>query len=138
MSMLNGVLSGILSGADGWRADAVRRVQAVYDAWEQDADGFDEMYGGGGICDDVAGALVDALQAAGFEAATLHYEQDNHTVALAQMQGRTVEVDIPLHLYESGSWYSYKKKLGVRFTTAHITVVDLGDLTLFDQLLEES
>ena len=130
------MLSGLLNGVETWRADAVQRVQLVYDAWEQDEDGFDEVYGGGGICDDVAAALVDALQAAGVEAATYHYEQDNHTVALARLHGRTVEVDIPLHLYESGSWYSYTKKPGVRFSSAHITVVELGPAEVFDEMAE--
>ncbi len=128
------MLGGLLGGS--WRAAAVRKAQAIYDAWEQDEEGFDEVYGGGGICDDIAGALVDALQEAGFDAYTHHYEQDNHTVAIALMDGRTVEVDIPLHLYESGSWYSYTKKPGVQFSTQHITVVDMGDAELFEELGE--
>lgn len=93
---------------------------------------------GSGICDDVAAALVDALQAAGVDAFTHHYEQDNHTVAIALMDGRTVEVDIPLHLYETGSWYSYKKREGVRFVPSHITIVELGPAAEFEQLAEES
>lgn len=130
------MLAGVLT--NGWKAGACERVQQIYDMWEQDADGVDEVYGGGGICDNVATALVEALQAAGHDAFTLHYEQDNHTVAVALMDGRTVEVNIPLHLYERGSWYSYKKVEGVRFAPQHITVIELGGPDEFERLQEES
>lgn len=130
-------LRGLLSG-NSWRADAARRVQRIYDAWEQDAEGVDEQYGTGGICDAVAEVLVDALTDAGIDAFTFHYEQDNHTVAIALLNGRTVEVDIPLHLYETGSWYNYKKREGVRFTASHVTVIDLGAAATFAEMAEES
>lgn len=131
-------LRGLLSGASVWSADAARRAQLVYDAWKQDAEGVDEMYGAGGICDDIAEALVEALTKAGLDAFTFHYEQDNHTVAIARIGGHTVEVDIPMSLYETGGWYSYRKREGVRFTAQHVVTTVLGPETLFDEMLEES
>lgn len=130
------MLAGLLVGSENWKQVAVARAQEVYDAWQQDPDGIDEVYGAGGICDDIAQALADSLVDAGFEAFTFHYESDNHTVAVALMQDRTVEVDIPLHIYEIGSWYNYKKRLGVQFTASQITLVELGGRDQFESMQE--
>lgn len=115
-----------------WKVQAAAAAQAVYDSWLQDEEGFDEVYGGGGICDDVADAVAGVLSDAGYEATTFHYEQDNHTVVIAKMDGKTVEVDIPLHIYETGGWYSYRKVPGVVFTPEHITILPVGSEEAFD------
>lgn len=134
MSILSGVMTG---GEPAWKRKAAALAQQVYDAWEQDEEGVDDVYGGGGICDDVANGLADALMKAGYEATTHHYEQDNHTVAIAKMDGKTVEVDIPLHIYERGGWYNYTKVPGVKFTPDMVTVVPLGPESLFDEMLDD-
>ena len=36
------------------RPELASAAQSVYDEWEQDEDGNDEMLGGGGICQDIA------------------------------------------------------------------------------------
>jgi hypothetical protein len=130
---------GALAGFDGneWKTKAAAAAQEVYDSWQQDADGDDEVYGGGGICDDVAVAVAEVLIEQNVEAFTHHYEQDNHTVVIAKMNEQTVEVDIPMHLYERGSWYSYRKVPGVTFGPEHITVVPLGDEDVFDAMVNE-
>lgn len=120
-----------------WRDVAVERVQAIYDAWTQDEDGMDDEYGGGGICDDVADAIATAMQEEGIEAGPFHHEQDNHTVVIAKLEGQTVEVNIPLHLYEKGGWYSYTKIEGVTFTPEFITIIPLGDEAMFDTYFDE-
>ncbi len=102
-------------------------AQQVYDQWEQDAEGNDVEYGSGGICDGIAEAMVDVLSTAGLEAGTVHYEQDNHTVAVAEIHGRFYEVDIPLGLYERGGWYNYQKISGVHFTARDVEVVELPE-----------
>ena len=130
-------LRALLGDFMDWKQQAVAQVQEIYDAWEQDDEGIDEQYGGGGICDDVADAVATAMMDAGFEAFTHHYEQDNHTVTIARMGGQTFEIDIPLHIYEKGSFYNYTKIPGVTFTTKMITVVPLGDEALFDEMSEE-
>ncbi|MFZ2152057.1 MAG: hypothetical protein WAV09_03055 [Minisyncoccia bacterium] len=119
-----------------WKTQAAREAQEIYDAWEQDADGMDDEYGGGGICDNIAGALADALTAAGIDAFTFHYENENHTVAIAMIAGGTVEVDIPLQLYERGSYYSYTKVKGFKFGPEHIFLTPLGGPEVFEELGE--
>lgn len=132
--------AGILGAASiqRWMEDACEAAQSVYDDWQQDAEGVDEMYAEGGICDDVAASLANALTSAGFEAMTFHYEQDNHTVAIAKMSGKTVEVDIPLSFYERGSWYKYAKVTGYIFRPEHIIITPLGDEAEFDRMLAEA
>ncbi len=105
-------------------------AQRVYDDWEQDADGESEEYGAGGICDDVADAMADELISAGFDVATHHYEQDNHTVVILLENERVYEVNIPLHVYETGSWYTYRKIPGVQFGPGHISIIELPESPL--------
>lgn len=116
---------GDIGGVELPLAKIAAAAQEVYDAWEQDADGVDEEFGVGGICDVVADAVAGVLSQAGIEASTRHYFNDNHTVVIAQLPSGIYEVDIPLHLYERGSWYRYTKIPGVKFTPEHVTVVQL-------------
>lgn len=126
-----------MSDVPAWKEQAIREAQEIYDAWEQDADGQDFMYGGGGICDAIAGALAGALSAHGIEASIFHYENENHTVAIALLAGGTVEVDIPMGLYERGSYYSYKKIKGVTFRASDITMAPMGGPEVFEELSGE-
>lgn len=132
MTILSGVLSG---GEPSWKKKAAAGAQEVYDDWTQNEEGWDEMYGGGGICDNVALALVDALNEAGIPAFSHHYEDENHTVAIAQMGEYTVVVDIPFGCYETGSWYRYKKIPDVTFTPDMVTITRIGPKSLYDELL---
>ncbi len=120
-----------------WKAEAVKGAQEIYDAWDQDESGYDEEYGAGGVCDSIAEALAGALIAEGVEAFTFHYEQDNHTVVIALMDDRTVEVNIPLTIYERGSYYTYKKVPGVQFKEADITMTDIGGPEVFEELSDQ-
>ena len=40
-------------------------VQQVYDSWNQDADGYDDELGTGGICQDIADAICFILSVHG-------------------------------------------------------------------------
>ena len=99
--------------------EIVEAAQDVYDAWEP------ENYAGGGICDDIAEAVADVLIEHGYDAGTFHFEQDNHTVATVTVDGKHYEVDIPMWVYEWGSWYSYTKIPGVTFVPADVVVMEL-------------
>ena len=120
-----------------WKEQAIRASQKIYDEWEQDEDGLDAEYGGGGICDDIADALATALNENGIDAFTFHYEQENHTVAIALIAGGTVEVDIPLQRYERGSYYNYTKVPNYVFDAEHITMTPLGGPEVFEELSEQ-
>lgn len=105
----------------------VRSAQEVYDAWEQDEEGFSEEYAGGGICDDVADSMADVMGRAGFIVRTRHYPEDNHTVVWWLFEDQIYEVDIPFRIYERGSFYRYVKVQDVQLTPDDVTVLHVSD-----------
>lgn len=103
-------------------------AQAVYDAWEQDEEGHDEEYGGGGICHDIADAMAEALGHAGIEAASVTQSVGEvHVFVVAKFAEGVYSVDIPPYLYEKGSAYTWTKVPGVKFRPEDI------DLYLVDR-----
>jgi hypothetical protein len=96
------------------------RAQAVYDLWEQDDDGMDDAYAAGGICHDIASALVEGLLENGVEEALAIHASvgENHVFAVALFDDGVYEIDIPPSVYESGSGYVWRKKPGVVFGPA--------------------
>lgn len=98
------------------------KAQEVYDLWEQDADGMDEEYGSGGICHDIAAAIVDELGSRGVEnALTVHSSVgENHVFVVALLDDGVYEIDIPPHVYERGGGYTWRKIPGVSFDEAHV------------------
>lgn len=103
-------------------------AQAVYDAWDQDESGYDEMLGYGGICQDIADAIAGVLSEAGIDART----QDNcgmgeqHVWAIAKFQEGIYEIDIHPSVYERGGGYNWKKITGVQFQSGDISVTRLS------------
>lgn len=130
-----------MSGAsdlDPLRLRLAKAAQEVYDDWEQDENGESYAYGSGGICDDVALALWEVLYGMGYEdSATHHYESDNHTVVIVKMSDGVWEVDIPLHLYERGSWYAYKKVPNVTFTEESLAFTRISKVPADYDLMTE-
>ena len=100
-------------------------AQAVYDSWEQDDDGVDEVFGGGGVCDAIASDIGNILSSAGFDLTDGGGEGDDHAWNVAVMGNRAFGVDVPCRLYETGSGYSWKKKPGVQLTAGDVTVFEI-------------
>jgi len=88
-------------------------AQAEYDAWEVDAGGMDPEIGEGGICDRVADAMGTVLAQHGIDVTEGGQDGDDHAFLYAYNETEAVEVDIPPGVYETGSGYSWKKRLGV-------------------------
>lgn len=113
-------------------AKVARRVaaaaQRVVDAWEQDEDGVSDEYGSGGVCDDVAAATCDALRGLPWvlDCVTFHIEGDNHTVARVLADDGVYDVDVPPGVYETGSWYRYRKRPDAAVSAADVVVERLG------------
>jgi hypothetical protein len=102
-------------------------AQKVYDAWEQDAEGHDDEYGGGGICHDIAEDMAEVLNHAGVEAVTVSQSVGEvHVFVVAKFREGVYSIDIPPSLYERGHAYTWKKVAGVRFGAEDISV-DLLD-----------
>lgn len=104
--------------------DLASAAQIVYDAWEQDDGGFDEEYGAGGICQDIASGLASILEANGIEAVTTFTTiGDNHVYVIAALTDGVWAVDIPPSVYEAGGGYTWTKKPGVTFVADHISLL---------------
>ncbi len=117
----------------------VSKVQRVYDNWNQDEEDYDEMYGHGGICDDIADAICQVLMNNDIDSFSSYNEYDFHTSAYAydfskydgyehKEQGIDerimYKVDIPPYIYETGSGYTWKKIPGVKFDKKDFIVED--------------
>jgi len=107
-------------------AAAARRI---HDAWEQDIDGFDEEYGEGGICHDVADAMIDVLQRAGVDNAMPFHSTvgENHVWVVALLSDGVYSIDIPPHVYETGAGYVWTKRHDADIRGADVTIDRIGD-----------
>jgi len=101
-------------------------AQAVYDEWDQDADGYDEELGTGGICDRVADRMRDVIHDAFPAAKTAIGGDDSHaTVILALVEG-VYDLDIPYSTYETGGGYVWRKIPGVTITADDVVLFQLS------------
>jgi hypothetical protein len=124
--------SRLVQSINALRVQLVQAAQGVYNEWEQDEEGYDEMYGGGGICDDVAEAMVNVVHSnTNFGAFHLYNESDCHT-SIYIYDSTTKEcynVDISPYHYENGTAYTWKKIPDVQFIPNMVTInwVDYED-----------
>ena len=107
------------------RNDLALSAQRVYNEWEQDEDGYDEVYGAGGICDDIADAMCDIINnKTDYDCFHLYNEHDCHTSIY--VYDTTIKhiynVDIPPYVYEKGTGYNWKKINNVSFNLNHINI----------------
>ncbi len=117
------------------RAQLATAAQGVYDEWEQDADGESEMYGTGGICDDVANALGDVLTRAGLDWVSAGSEGADHAWIVAYDDAHAYDVDIPPWVYERGGGYRWKKILDVTIAPDDVLVAPM-DRALAQELID--
>lgn len=121
----------------GHRQAIANLAQGIYNDWSQDGDGSDDVYGSGGICDAISGAIGEHLASHGFDVHEGSQEGDDHSWTMAVKGPDVFGVDIPHHIYESGGGYSWKKLPGVKFGPEHVhvfkidgvdpTKIELGD-----------
>lgn len=106
------------------RPQMVEAAQKIYDEWEQDENGEDPELGSGGICDQIADAIVGVLQEHLGDIDTFEGGQDgdDHAWVIVQRGSEAYGVDIPPGVYESGGGYSWKKIDGVVFKPEYIVI----------------
>jgi hypothetical protein len=112
-------------------------ARGVYDEWEQDDDGWDEEYGEGGICHDIADAIVGVVydNLSGVEA----YSQDSggigeqHVWAVAYTDDEAFLIDISPAVYETGSGYTWRKRVDVEIETEDVYLEEIDR----DEIVEE-
>lgn len=106
------------------RPQIAAAAQAVYDEWEQDADGLDPELGSGGICDRISDAMSEVVGNAipNVQIAEGGAEGDDHAWIIVHDGRAGYAVDIPAHTYEAGGGYSWTKVPDVRFTPDDISI----------------
>lgn len=107
------------------RADLAEAAKAVYGAWEQGPDGWDEELGEGGICQDVASAMAGRLDGHGFEhVVTVHASVgENHVFLVVLLEDGVYSVDIPPTVYEAGGGYVWRKRPDADFSPECVEIV---------------
>lgn len=118
------------------RADLILAAQKIYNDWEQDEEGYDEMYGSGGICDDIADAMCGIVsEKTDYGCFSLYNEYDCHTsIFVYDSENKTIyNVDIPPYVYESGGGYDWKKLKDVRFKIQHVSITEEDYENYFDE-----
>lgn len=101
-----------------------REAQEIYNAWEQDDEGLDFDFGGGGICDQVSQAISGVIlqHIPGVETVEGGQDGDDHSWIIAYNQTEAYHVDIPPGIYERGSGYSWTKIPGVIIQPNHVEI----------------
>jgi hypothetical protein len=123
------------------RRKLAARAQKVYDEWDADSDPEhgDPEVGFGGICQDIADALVDELYAQGAQASPMSCSVgEQHVFVVGQFTEGVYEIDIAPSTYERGSAYTWTKIPDVTFEPGDISFEQLSpDPNDFDQYTED-
>jgi hypothetical protein len=103
-------------------------AQPIYDEWEQDEEGVDEEFGGGGICDAVSEA-IGGVVADNLDVELMEGGQggDDHAYLMVRdSDGEGYIVDIPHTVYERGGGYKWEKVEGVKFGPEDVMIEHIG------------
>lgn len=97
-------------------------AQKQYDMWEQDAEGYNEELGYGGICHLIADDLADVLIQHGIDCATVCSTHEQHVYLVCKFREGVYMVDIPYSVYETGGGFNWKKRKNVKFDSSHVVL----------------
>jgi hypothetical protein len=101
----------------------VQAAQKEYDKWSQDADGYDEEVGYGGICQLIADELVCILSNHDiYNCEIISSNSEPHVYVMGCFKEGIFTIDIPWSIYERGSGYVWKKLPNVVFDEDHIVI----------------
>jgi len=91
--------------------------------WEQDENGYCDMLGEGGICQDIANAMANVLMDNGIECSTVSQQSgEQHVYVVAKTEDGVYNVDISPYLYETGGGYCWKKIPDVEFDKTYVVI----------------
>jgi hypothetical protein len=114
---------GLRESIEALRPRLAEAAQKVVDSWEQDEDGMDDTFGGGGVCDAVANSLSEILSdIPGVELTDGGQDGDDHAFVIAYDDKDAYAVDIPPGVYETGGGYSWTKIDGAAVRPEDVTV----------------
>lgn len=109
--------------------DLAAAAKSVYDEWLQDEDGFDDVLGAGGICQDIASKMLEVLDSVGVQSSTTVHTTigENHVFVVALLDDGVFSIDIPPHVYETGGGYVWKKREDAVIDASVIQMMRIGD-----------
>lgn len=109
---------------DSLKEKIAQCAQNVYDNWSQDASGYDEVVGYGGICHLIADEIVSLLDKHDIDCTTVSSSHEVHVYVVAKLEEGVFIIDIPYSFYETGGGYHWTKKINVCFSE-DIVYIDL-------------
>ena len=122
------MLSEVVESLESLKPLLAQAAQVVYDEWEQNDEGECDMYGAGGICQDIAEAMCNILNNNGFECVTVSQQSgEQHVYPIVKNNEGIWIVDIPPYIYETGGGYCWKKISNVKFNQNSIVIDYLSD-----------
>jgi len=127
--------SNLLSQLISLRGHMALEAQKIYDEWQPNKDGFDEVTGYGGICDEISNALSEVI-ASSIEDINIEeggQDGDDHAYLVVHDSSSGYVVDIPYYLYERGGGYNWKKIPEVSFKETDI-VITPSPIPIFDKM----
>lgn len=103
-------------------------AQKVLDDWQPDEDGYDDVYGTGGPCDDIAealaGVIMDAVDEVYFD--VYGHDGDEHMAIVAFNGMESYLVDVPWQLYEiKRGLYDWEKIADARIDASDIVIAPI-------------
>jgi hypothetical protein len=122
------------------KGEFVKGAQQVYDAWDQNEEGYCDHYGhGGGICQDIASSFCEVLSSRGIECSSVSQSVgEQHVYAVAKTSDGVFSIDIPPSYYETGGGYCWKKIEGVEFEENDIKIYMLSnDPSEYESFVED-
>lgn len=112
---------------DSLKEKIAQCAQNVYDNWSQDASGYDEVVGYGGICHLIADEIISLLDQYDIYCTTVSSSHEVHVYVVAKLEEGVFKIDIPYNFYETGGGYHWEKKLNVCFNE-DVVYIDLISL----------
>jgi len=128
---------GLQDGLEALRPALAEAAQKIVDAWEQDEEGLDLELGAGGVCDQVAQAMIDVIyeHLEGVEATCGAPEGEDHEWVVVTDGKEAFVVDIHPTVYETGAGYSWQKILGAEIRADDVAI-DALDMDLVGELFD--
>jgi len=132
MGKLRVTAQSLRTKLEALRPQMAQAAQVIYDEWEQDEEGIDEVFGGGGPCDQISQALMNVIitNIPEVDITDGGQDGDDHAWPVVYTDTEAYGVDIPPQIYESGGGYNWTKLLDVQFTPEDIEIfpIERGDL----------
>jgi hypothetical protein len=85
---------------------------------------LDDVYGGGGICDEISNRMGDVLTNHDVEYTLGGQDGDDHAYLIAYDQASAFSVDIPPSYYETGGGMSWTKIPDIQITPEMVEIAE--------------